>query len=329
MASPQPRELEFGEQKQGSPPAASRHAYGRETEREREVQGFTSLHQLLPSPPTPSPAPTCWGRIPAGPGNRRVFPCGGRRGAAPGALLAAVTNCTRWLVTTGVCRLPGAGLGGCLGGGSTQLIKAGGLVGGPGGSRGGGQLCRGICAMGVRGTRSAAEELLAPGRHGDAWKGLGAGPLGAGTEPQEPPGFPRGMVGGLGGQAPAALGRSTSLGVGAACGAGCGSCLSSSPPEPGETSSSPTRSFLGAPHSWGLSCPMCICGGFSHRPGGGRAAPAPAGSSGPSSSMQAARKRSLSSSSWGAAPWAGGPRQPVGCSSCLTRGRRPGGLPAR
>lgn len=96
----------------------------------RLPRGFASLHQLLPSP-----APTCWGRIPAGPGNRRVFPCGGRRGAAPGALLAAVTSCTRWLVTTGVCRLPGAGLSGCLGGGSTQVIKAGGLAGG---SRGGG-----------------------------------------------------------------------------------------------------------------------------------------------------------------------------------------------
>lgn len=292
----------------------------RERRSRRGAGEVLHLHQLLSARP---PAPTCCGRIPAGPGNRRVFPCGGRRGAAPGALLAAATSCTRCCVTTGVCRLPGAARGGCLGRGSTQL-KAGGVAGGGpgggGGRRGGGQLCRGSC--------SPTEELLDPGWHGDTWRGPGAGHLAAGTEPREPPGFPRGG-GSPGGAEPAALGRSASLGVGAACGAGGGSCPRSPRPQPGDTSPSPTRSFLGAARAGGLSCPARVSGGFSHCPGGGRAAPAPAGASGPSSSMQAARNSSLSSSSWGAAAPAGGPRQPPGCSPCLASGRRPGVLPGR
>lgn len=54
--------------------------------------------------------------------------------------------------------------------------------------------------------------------------------------------------------------------------------------------------------------------------------PAPTGTSGPSSSLQAARKRSLSSSSWGAAPRDWGPWNPTGCSPCPARGRRVGAL---
>lgn len=311
VALPGPHELESGEQKQGSHPAASQSADGTETNI-RGLHLFTSC-----SHPLPCLVPTCWGRIPAGPGNRRVLP--GRRGTAAGALLAAATSCTRWLVTTGVCRLPGAGLGDCLGRGSTQLIKVGGLAG----SRGWGQLCQGAGANGVRGT-CGPPELLAAGWHGGARKGCGDGPPGAGLEPQEPHDAPRGRAGGLGVQVPAALGRSISLGAGAACGLGRGSCLSSAPPELEGASSSPTRSFLGTARSGGLCCPGGVHEGFSQRAGGG---PAPADSSEPSSSTQAAS--SSSSSPWGAAPLGRGRQQPGGCSLCPARGRRPGALPGQ
>lgn len=65
-----------------------------------------------PRPPLP-PFPTCCcGRSPAGPGKRRLFAFGAGRGAAGGALLAAATNCTTWLVSTGLCGTPGGASGG-------------------------------------------------------------------------------------------------------------------------------------------------------------------------------------------------------------------------